>query len=64
MPEVEIPPQPTDPERFRTALVQLLVQAREHGVEVTDTSWKCEPERDGLAWDVEISRIFDPAMDD
>jgi hypothetical protein len=63
MPTAETPPQPTDPERFRTALVQLLVRARAHGVEVCDTSWKCDPERDELAWDVEISRILPPGTE-
>ena len=51
-----IPPL-TDEESFREAIEVLLTAANQHGLSISDQSWKCISTATGTTWDVEITTV-------
>jgi hypothetical protein len=49
---------PSDEATFREALGVLLGRATANGVQTSNRSWKCESERTGDRWDVEIAKRY------
>ena len=48
---------PAEEDDFRRGLEELLVRARENGLEVSNQSWTCVSDTTERTWDVEITTV-------